>query len=109
MQIALAFASGMRYGGGTGRAVVSGSRSRWRPLPLLRGGPPVLLIGVVMDDAGARRRLFGVSGLFPLSVRPYFVRHFQVGVLFFFWRWDNVTEIDWFEVGFKRADCGISH
>ena len=87
----------------------SGRRSRWRLRPLLRGDLHAHLIVVVTGGAGVRRRISGVSGLFPLSVRPYFVRHFQVGVSFFFWRWDNVTEVDWFEVGFKRADCGISH
>ena len=79
--------------GETGRAVASGLRSHWRPLPLLRGGLHTHLIVVVSGGAGVRRRISGVSGLFPLSVRPYFVRHFQVGVLFFFWRWDNVTEV----------------
>ena len=70
--------------GEIGRAVVSGLRSRWRPLPLLRGDPPVRLIVVVTGGAGVRRRISGVSGLFPLFVRPSFFRHFQVGVSFFF-------------------------
>ena len=94
---------------GTGRAVVSGSRSRWRPLPLLCGGLPALLIGVVMDDAGARRRLFGVSGLFPPSVRPSVFSVDYRWELLFFLEVGQCTEFDWFEVGFKRADCGISH
>ena len=89
--------------------MVSGLRSRWRPLPLLRGGPPVRLIVVVTGGAGVRRRISGVSGLFPLSVRPsiFFVDYRWE--LLFFLEVGQCTEIDWFEVGFKRADCGISH
>ena len=98
MRWRLPLVCGMR---GTGRAVVSGSRSRWRPLPLLRGGLPALLIGVVMDDAGARRRLFGVSGLFPLSVRPFFPS-ITGGSCCFFLRWDNVLSL----TGLKWASNG---